>query len=110
MKKKHSQLQGCPYCPSKWSSAIAFNADQAFTEFRAHLPRCLAVHSDGINKLPEPLSIPQMEVLQRSFKKNTTQEDKWRELYGLLFPGSDIPDPCEFLKIVCCLRCFLMVM
>jgi len=43
---------------------------------------------------------PQVYEKLRSKKKtqrDQTEEDRWREIYKLLFPKEMIPSPCEFL-------------
>jgi len=30
---------------------------------------------------------------------NQTEEEKWRDIYQKLFPGEEVPSPCEFIEI-----------
>jgi hypothetical protein len=42
---------------------------------------------------------PDMEKRLRSRKKtfaNQTEEERWREIYGMLFPDEDVPTACKF--------------
>lgn len=43
---------------------------------------------------------PEMERKLRSRKKahrDQTDEDRWRDMYRLLFPNEDVPSPCKLL-------------
>jgi hypothetical protein len=47
---------------------------------------------------PEGIT-PENEKRLKSKKKshpNQTDEDRWRDIYRLLFPSEDVPSPCEW--------------
>lgn len=46
---------------------------------------------------PEGIT-PEIERKLKSRKKaylGQTEEDRWRDMYTLLFPGEDVPSPCK---------------
>ena len=97
MQKKHSQISGCPYCGHKWVQPLdhQWSAEEAASAFETHAEYCQVYGEDVIETLPEVLTVDQMKVLEHQFKSAGTPEDKWRQLYGRLFPGEEIPSPCE---------------
>lgn len=93
MKKKHSPLSYCPYCGEKWRQTDNWSAEQANVAFFAHYSDCKEINTQGINALPECLSVAQMHALERKYRGAGTPEQKWAHLYESFFPGSSAPSP-----------------
>jgi hypothetical protein len=50
---------------------------------------------------PEGITPKQVTELKSKAKlhPNQTEEDRWKEIFKLLFPGEDVPSPCKLLKL-----------
>lgn len=88
--------------------------------YRRHLPpkfQCLRCHERFINesvlrnhqRQPEPckaepkdpdwISQEQVNMLRNQRNRSASQEEKWRDMYNILFPEEEsIPNPCEYFQ------------
>jgi hypothetical protein len=50
---------------------------------------------------PEGITPKQVTELKSKAKlhPNQTEEDRWKEIFKLLFPGKDVPSPCKLLEL-----------
>src|SRR5277367_3714614 len=46
---------------------------------------------------PSWLDEEKEEQLKKRFKEGTDEEDKWREMFGIIFPQDNCPYPCKFI-------------
>lgn len=100
MYRRHQLPTQCPRC---W---VPFKAD---SELQLHLQQDPPCTIQANRMLHEGFSKDQEKRL-RSRKKvqaDMTDEDKWSEIYRILFPDDDetaIPSPCEFKTREACFR------
>lgn len=56
-----------------------------------------------VRDIKTPADITAQQEKQLKSKKYVTkrlsEEDKWRDIYRLLFPGERVPSPCKLIRI-----------
>ncbi len=82
--RRHSLKNFCPRCFEHFDEPEALKSHQ-----RADIPcKVNAPVSDGI------ITEEQDKQLHQRAKSNCTEEEKWDEMYRIIFPGEEVPSPC----------------
>jgi DNA-directed RNA polymerase subunit M/transcription elongation factor TFIIS len=84
--RRHSLKNVCPRC------FVGFeNHDELQRHQRAETPCKL----EKVN-VPEMINEDQEKKLHTRAKPNCSEEDKWQEMYRIIFPDAKVPSPCTF--------------
>ena len=82
--RRHSLKNFCPRCFEHFDELETLKSHQ-----RADLPcRVKEPVSDGI------ITEEQDKQLHQRAKSHCTDEDRWDEMYRIIFPGEEVPSPC----------------
>ena len=82
--RRHSLKNFCPRCFEHFDESEALKRHQ-----RADVPcRVKAPVSDGV------ITEEQYTQLHQRAKAHSTEEDKWEEMYRIIFPDEEVPSPC----------------
>ena len=82
--RRHSLKNFCPRCFDHFDEPEALKSHQ-----RADIPcKVKAPVSDGI------ITEEQDKQLHQRAKSNCTEEEKWDEMYRIIFPDEEVPSPC----------------
>ena len=89
--RRHIQPIHCPKCFLQFKEASAL---------AAHLRQETCSVVDG--KPPEGITAEQQERLRSRRRDGRSDEEKWRDMYCIIFPGTaewDIPSPCAIAQL-----------
>lgn len=98
MYRRHSALIRCARCGD------VFEEDSALQD-HYRLPERCEIQVGGLE--PEGLTKEQEKALRKR-KKLVSEEEKWRDMYRIIFPATggddrdindEIPSPCQFLVL-----------
>jgi hypothetical protein len=91
--RKHQALSYCKRCWRVFQKADDLESHET-------LPKSeICETSEG--QPPEGITPKLMKELKSKARSwpGQTEEDKWREIYKKLFPGTEVPSPCQSIGI-----------